>query len=93
MVITDFRAGFPEFNAVSPTMVQSHLDETALELAAADWGNRFDTAHGLLTASRLWSSPFGATMRLDNEGNKRDDPYLEQYENLVRKTFIGALVT
>jgi hypothetical protein len=95
VLIASFRARYPEFSNASDSLVVSCLNEAEMELVAnADWGNRFDTAHGLLTADKLWSSPFGATMRLDDAGKvMASSRYAKQLGELHVKTFPKILVT
>lgn len=42
-----------EFTALADGVVQSALDEAALHMNAASWGDRYDTGHALLAAHLL----------------------------------------
>lgn len=84
-----------EFDTAPPALVQAMLDEAALELtqATTDWGAMLNTAHRLLTAHKLWSSPFGATMRLDNGGEKEPTSrYWQQFTELQERALFPILV-
>lgn len=96
MLLAAFLSRYSEFKLISPGLAQACLDEAATEITnAGDWGNRYDTAHGLLAAWKLWDSPSGATMRLDGGDGKeiKISPYERRYRELVAKTFPAFMVT
>ena len=63
-------------------LVKSALDQAAPRVDVAVWGNAYDVAHSLMTAHLLWSSPFGASMRLDGDTAAGRSRYLEEFERL-----------
>ncbi len=83
MDLGSFRDARPEFAQITDDeYVQGKLDEAARELSSSAWGTHYDDAHSLLTADLLWSSPLGATMRLDGGGDGKKSRYLEKFERL-----------
>jgi len=82
MDIDAFRTAHPEFNAASTELVQDKLDAAERRLSATAWGTRFDDAHGLLTAHLLWSSPFGASMRLEGGEQEKSSRYMKLLNEL-----------
>jgi len=86
-----FRDRFDEFSQITDATIEAAIAEAELEVAGTeDWGDRRDAAIGLQAAHKLWSSPHGATMRL--ESPEEASPYLDDYNKLVRKTFPAILV-
>lgn len=71
---------YPEFEPAAD-LVDATLAEVAGNLSVADFGDRYDEAHGLLTADALWRSPFGLTLRLDSDGKKSE--YRIAFERLT----------
>jgi hypothetical protein len=63
-----FTASYPEFRTASPELVEAKLQEAARRVSASAFGSRYDDAVALMAADLLWSSPFGATLRLDGSG-------------------------
>jgi hypothetical protein len=77
-----FLARFPEFRSATPTLLDSVLDEASRRLNSDVWGERLEVAQGLLAAHLLWSSPFGASMRLDGAGNEMTSRYMSEFARL-----------
>jgi hypothetical protein len=93
LTIEEFLVRAPEFESAAEELVQGMLDEAAAELTqAGDWGGVLNTAHRLLTADKLWRSPFGATIRLDGGDSDKPSRYAEELKLLHRKTFPAVLV-
>jgi hypothetical protein len=82
VVLADFRTQYPEFNSISDSYVQAKLDQATSHISSTAFGAHFDEAHGLSTAQLLWESPFGASMRLDSNGNEVEGQYQKQLERL-----------
>lgn len=72
----------PEFSSAGTQLVAAAIAEAAREIDAGAWGNVYDTALSLLTAHKLWSSPFGASMRLDGAGEDDSSRYSAQLATL-----------
>jgi hypothetical protein len=64
------------------------LDEAAGKLSVSVLGDRYDEAHGLLTATLLWESPFGAPLRLETSEN----PYRKQFNDVKRDRAPSVIV-
>jgi hypothetical protein len=76
---------YPEFDrAENLALVEQTLAEVASKLDSAVFGERYDEAHGALTAHTLWSSAFGVSLRLDGSGDGGKSKYWEQYEAIRR---------
>lgn len=82
----------PEFESAGEALVKAALDEAALELDATAWGSTYDTAHSLLTAHKLWSSPFGVSMRLDGGNDQDASRYSAQLATLQVKRIPRIMV-
>jgi hypothetical protein len=79
----EFLRRFPEFDSAGPSLVVAKLTEASARLS----GDAFvtpslDLAQGYLAAHLLWSSPFGASMRLDGAGEELASPYWGEFERL-----------
>ncbi len=79
---TSFMRDRKEFASAGPQLVTSTLAEAATRISAAEWGTAYDTAHSLMTAHLLWSSPFGSSMRLEGGSEASKSRYLEEFERL-----------
>lgn len=86
MDITAFRAAYPEFDEAGDTLVTAKLTDAAGRLSTDAWGDRYDEAHGLMTAHKLVMSPFGRDLRSENGADLLYWPALEQlrFEHLPR---------
>ncbi len=82
ITVASFLRDRPEFEAAGEALVKATLDQAALRISAGSWGTGYDSAHGLMTAHLLWTSPFGASMRLDGDGSAGRSRYLEEFERL-----------
>lgn len=71
-----------EFVPAGEALVAETLAEAATRLSSESWGNSYDNALSLMTAHLLWSSPFGAGMRLDGGGEATTSRYLQELERL-----------
>ena len=88
MILSDFRAKFPEFVNVSDALIGVNLAEALAELDKNVWnypGPRFDAAHGYLTAHKLALTPYGQAARLDP--NKNDGAYSTYQVEFKRLVF------
>jgi hypothetical protein len=76
---------YPEFDhADNQELVQQTLDEVEGKLDASVYGERFDEAHGALSAHTLWSSAFGVSLRLDGSGEGGKSKYLLHFETIKK---------
>jgi hypothetical protein len=82
----------PEFQGAGAHLVTAAMDEAARELSEADWGNVYYTALSLLTAHKLWASPFGSSMRLEGGGEEKGSRYLTQLGELQVKRIPRIMV-
>lgn len=57
--LESFSLAFPEFAGVDPDLVQSCLTAAEVDVDADVWGARQLEGHGVATARRLSTSPFG----------------------------------
>ena len=89
---TQFMMARPEFEGAGHQLVVSAMNEAALELNAAAWGTVYPTALSLLTAHKLWSSPFGSSMRLDGGSENDESRYSAQLAALRVKTIPRVMV-
>jgi len=64
-------------------MVVAVLNEASARIALESFPTPSkDVACGYYAAHLLWSSPFGASMRLDGAGEELTSPYLGEFERL-----------
>jgi len=91
VTLAQFRARFPEFSTAANTLVSAVLDEAACELDETDLGDAYDAAHGLLTAHKLATSPFGQAARMLNE--KGESTYEKSLDGTIRRTITALSVT
>lgn len=83
MTSAEFLRRFPEFQSAGVQLVVEKLTEAAARLSAeAFTAPSLDVAQGYLAAHLLWSSPFGASMRLDGAGEELTSPYWAEFERL-----------
>ena len=90
MNIDQFRAQYPEFAQTPVPMIEAKLNAAAAEFDPAIWGNLLDEAHGLLTAHKLSTSPFGQAARLNAKDGRTT--YLVEYERLRAAACCGGLI-
>ena len=83
MDLTSFRNLRPEFSTALDAMVQGALDDAALQIDAAIYGEKYDHAHGLLAAHLLAMSPFGHSARLE-DGKGDTSIYWPEYSKVRR---------
>lgn len=93
MTLEQFRLSYKEFSQIEDSVIETKLGEAALRVSECAFGNRYDFAHGLMTAHALWSSPFGATMRLDGGGEQKASPYLRDFARLRVEVIPSIIVT
>lgn len=67
MDLAAFRLRFPEFSTAEDEFVQAFLDAAAKETSAAEFGEAYDEAHGLLAAHKMAISPLGQSARILND--------------------------
>lgn len=72
----------PEFESAGEALVAETLAQAAVRISSDSWGTGYDNAHSLMTAHLLWTSPFGASMRLDGASDAGRSRYLEEFERL-----------
>lgn len=82
MTLSTFRLEFPEFQNATDSMVTALLARAALEVDAPTYGDRYDHAHGLLTAHYISCSPGGEVSRLETD--KSETTYGKAYLKLQR---------
>ena len=75
---TQFMRERPEFAPAGAALVATALAEATAELSADAWGANYDTAVSLRAAHKLWSSPWGAALRLDGGGDQETSRFSEQ---------------
>lgn len=93
MDLATFRITYPEFAPIiDDVYVQAKLDEAQRNLSATAWSDHFNDAHGMQTAHLLWSSPFGATMRLDSGGELKKSRYQTLLQELAADVIDTAVV-
>lgn len=88
-----FRDAYPEFASSSPGLVEAKLLEAESQISRTAFGDQYDTAHGYLTAHLLWSSPYGAGMRLEGGGESTESRYLRSFNALRLATVPRIIVT
>lgn len=71
-----FLSDRPEFAGAGVELVAKAMRDARVELDAEAWGTAYDQALSLLTAHKLWSSPFGESMRLDGSASDGSSRYL-----------------
>lgn len=83
MTAAEFLRRFPEFQSAGVQLVVSKLTEAAARLSGETFlAPSLDVAQGYLAAHLLWTSPFGASMRLDSAGEELTSTYWAEYERL-----------
>ena len=84
MAITaaEFMLSRPEFASAGTQLVAEALADAVSKVDPTTWGNQTDKAVSLLAAHSLWSSPFGASMRLDGDSEETESRYLAEYARL-----------
>jgi hypothetical protein len=92
LTVAQFMRDRQEFASAGAQLVKSAMDEATRELDATAWGNVYDTALSLLTAHKLWSSPFGASMRLDGGSESDSSRYSMQLATLQVKRIPRIMV-
>jgi hypothetical protein len=80
--ILTFRIRYPEFATSGDPLAQAALDEAALSVAPAVYGQKFDAAHGALAAHLLWTGVSGVSIRLD--GDTKPDEKSRYWEEFAR---------
>lgn len=76
-----WRSLFPEFDTAPDNLVQSRLDQAALQLDLSVWGTRSGEGQAYLAAHLLAISPGGQFARLQSDKGK--STYGTRYEELV----------
>lgn len=79
---SQFMAARPEFGPAGTQLVAQALAAASAQLDQAAWGALYDQAVSLQAAHLLWSSPFGATIRLDGDAAADDSRYSSQLARL-----------
>ena len=83
MTAAEFLRRFKEFEAAGPSLVTSALAEASARVDAGAFTTATrEIACAYYAAHLLWSSPFGASMRLDGAGEELTSPYLGEFERL-----------
>lgn len=83
MISAVFFQRFPEFQGASTQLVVAKLAEASARISSGEFpGTTSDVAVGYLAAHLLWSSPFGASMRLDGAGEEVSSRYWAEFERL-----------
>lgn len=80
MTLSAFRTKYPEFETAPDPLVTVFLNDAAEKLDASVWGTYLESAHGLLTADLLATSPNGQFARLDP--NTADTTYSVKFDEL-----------
>lgn len=88
----EFSTRYPEFASVDEQLIEKKLAEAAERISATAFGSSFDTAQGLFAAHLLWSSPFGASMRLEGGGEEQTSRYWREYSQLRVEKVPSVLV-
>ena len=89
MDLPEFRARYPEFRTAVDELVVSILSDAEHRVSADVFGEKYDLAHGLMTAHLLAISPFGRSQRLVNDGGKT--LYQTEFDAL-RKEVVPSLI-
>jgi len=90
VTLAAFKVSFPEFALAGDTYLQDWLDKATLRVSVSQFGTKFDTAHGYMTASLLATSPFGQNARMINKVGR--STYHDAWDDLARTCARGALV-
>ena len=81
VVAGTFRALFPEFRTADDTLVQSRLDQAAVQIDTDVWGDRAGEGQAYLAAHLLATAPGGMFARLASE--KGESTYGARYKELA----------
>lgn len=88
-----FIAERPEFSRTAEALIAAKIAEATLRVGAV-WGERRDAGISLLTAHLLWSSPFGATTRLEGDRDpKEKSRYWGEFRTMARELGLRFAVT
>ncbi len=94
--LSQFRAKFPEFDAVPDALIQVNLDEAALEIDPDIWDNarvaKSPVGNMYLAAHKLTLSPYGQAARLPLQTKRSWGPsttYRSHYEDLLSQVTCG----
>jgi hypothetical protein len=89
----EFLDRYREFETVDSVTLEATLAQAASRVSAEVYGSRYDEAHGLMVAHLLWSSPFGATLRLGGGEADGKSKYLMELHQVRREVAPRSLVT
>ena len=87
VTVDDFRNRFPEFRTVGELLIQQVLDEAALQVSEAVWGELADAGTLMRAAHLLALSPMGQQARKKNE--KDTTTYGMQFRAMQRQVTAG----
>lgn len=90
MTLDEFRAWHPEFRSAADSLVQCHLDEATLEVAADVFGAFTDKAIRLKAAHSIAMTPFGRSARLAADDGTTT--YLTEYKTLSGAVSVRMMV-
>lgn len=91
MTDEEFIAAYPQFEAAGDLITQALADATP-RVDDEVFGDLTDFAIGLLAADWLVCSPYGQSMRSDDDSEKKSR-YRKQFEELRRERVVAFVVT
>ncbi len=90
MTVDEFRAWHSEFRAASDDLIQLHLDEATLEVAADIFGTKTEKAIRLRAAHSMAMTPFGRSARLVQDDGTTI--YWTQFKELSDQVAVRMIV-
>lgn len=93
MTYADFTTAYPEFDTMSAELVEAKLSLARKRVSEETYGDRHDEAVGLMAAHLLWTSPFGASTRLDGGDKEASNRYWDEFVRLRREVCPTIIVT
>lgn len=84
MTLSEFRVQYPEFDGTSSAYVSACLTRAGALIDASVWGELYEEAIGLQTASMLVQSPSGLRARPSPALSGAEAPYTRRLEDLRR---------
>lgn len=86
-----FLVRYPEFSVVDPALIGPVLAEVSTELNpnsdATLYPANFDAVQGALAAHRIWVSPAGNSLRVD-DADLSTSPYLSAFKQMVQGSVV-----
>jgi hypothetical protein len=89
--VTAFLERYPQFRQAGQTLIEACLADAALMVNPDVYGDKADYATGLFAAQMLAASPYGMSMRLEDDKSKTI--FDAEVERLKRAVLPRILVT